>query len=262
MWTILRPDYFCNIIGGPIISSNGHKYNVDFNTSKLTITSTDEAVGTFETKPFMHLRLSGHEPGWSIFENDVADQLRILVTWPGDEQNRWKAFVAGEEYIKNAVTVTPLDADEKAWVKRVYKHEYRFLAQHGLSIHVQDDRVLGWKLAREEMKHRVATEQTLVKVNNASGIRDRSLIPSRSSNHQPASLINCPQILNRQRTSTATVERRTKPQTTRQCRTKPMAKATFLPICASSLVSRYHEGSLSMRIPTTSVQSQHYIIDS
>lgn len=96
---------------------------------------------------------------------DVKGELDILVTWPGQEQSRYKAFLAGQDYEEGSTNdEPPLDALEKAWLSKTYKGEYNFLVQNRLSIHKQDQRAMGRKLVREKMREHAATEKALVKV--------------------------------------------------------------------------------------------------
>lgn len=69
-----RPDYPCNVIGGPILTSNDHEHSVDFKTSKLVIAATGRVVGTFDT-PLMQLRLRGNPE--LDFTEEVTRHLRI-----------------------------------------------------------------------------------------------------------------------------------------------------------------------------------------
>lgn len=188
---LLSPDFpLCNIIGGPILSAQACQYDLDFSALQLKMRITEEPVGLFDTDPIIHLRLKGHAPGSSSFAPDVKGHLDIFVTWPGDEQARYKAFLAGEDYEQGSLEdEPPLDASEKAWLLKTYRGEYRFLVDNRLSIHKQDDRAMGRKLLREKMRENAATEKALVKVRlfsysnrhkltwtGAQAITDRSML--------------------------------------------------------------------------------------
>lgn len=155
----------CNVLGGPIVSNTSHPYEIDFPASKLRKSFTDTVVGTFETEPFMHLRLKNYDSAVSIIDKDFARELRILVAWSPGEQLRYNAFQRGEDYEDGAQFVeAPYDEAEIAWLKKTHKGEYCFLARNGLSIHVEGQRVAGRKLAREQIKKQYASEKTLMAV--------------------------------------------------------------------------------------------------
>ena len=169
-----RPEYPCNVIGGPILTDNEHHYDIDFKQLKLTIAGTSQAVSTFEGR-LMQLRLPGN-PCLKIAD-EVASQLRFLVIWPNEEQYRWKAKLSGEEFVAGShASEPPYDDKEKTWLRMNYTGEYRFLLQKHLSIHNAVDRSLGRKLAREEMRMQVKQGKAKVTVSGSACDSEHALI--------------------------------------------------------------------------------------
>ena len=73
----------------------------------------------------------------------------IHAFWPDSERQRFAASQASRQ--AQATASEPLTLVEKAWVKRHYGNEFKFLRDYGLSIYKDEDREEGRIIVRSLM---------------------------------------------------------------------------------------------------------------
>lgn len=150
------PSCACNIVGEPILEVAPQ---VGFGETSKCIGSLKDANG----KPIAYLTRTqgrlipslkisgppiGPRLGPSRLESDSAYMLS--VTWPDSERARWKAqelraITRQSLWVGNEQRYT---AAEKAWLKKHYGGEFRFLQVHQLHIHNEEDRAEGRAIMR------------------------------------------------------------------------------------------------------------------
>ncbi|KAL7916726.1 hypothetical protein GGI35DRAFT_433915 [Trichoderma velutinum] len=152
---LYTPSSDFNILGQPIFEL----------VPLVTIRSTGKKRGTLvgkdgnpvaffsPTAPLYCLRLSGPPVGPRLaptkFKPGVA--YHLMVSWPGIERARWNA--RGQQGEKETepdqrTGDEPYTTEEKAWLKKHYKGEYKFLMSYGLSIYDEEERAEGRAIMR------------------------------------------------------------------------------------------------------------------
>ncbi|KAK4064124.1 uncharacterized protein Triagg1_9103 [Trichoderma aggressivum f. europaeum] len=106
--------------------------------------------------PLFCLRLSGPPVGPRLAPTNFDPKTAYILTvvWPDSERARWNARdqpVDTETKPRQWAGEQPYTAEEKAWLKKHYQGEYKFLRSHGLSIYDDEDREEGRAIVRAMM---------------------------------------------------------------------------------------------------------------
>lgn len=147
---LYAPSAVCNIFGQP--SSSDYGFQLDFSQNSGTVIDQDgNRAGLIEITKSPHLRLHGRRGGWSSLDADK--KYMINAWWPDTERARWNAYQARQQSVP-AIPYdgdTPYSTEEKAWLKKNYGGEYKFLRSLGLSIYNEEDRTEGRSIVRSWM---------------------------------------------------------------------------------------------------------------
>jgi hypothetical protein len=152
------PRSFCNIIGQPIVDD----YKVTTSSGSLSssgsITNLTDgrSVAYFKamsSASFWEVRLSGPPVGPKVGPSPFSPSGLYVIHafWPNSERQRFAALQASRQ--TQATASGPLTPAEKAWVKRHYGNEFKFLRAYGLSIFKDEDREEGRIILRAMMSN-------------------------------------------------------------------------------------------------------------
>lgn len=142
------PKALCNIIGGPILEN----YNVTTNFGSpdgpgaIVDLHSGQPVAYFkplnEGRRLMDVQLSdppvGPSVGNSAFEPGVSYMIHAF--WPAEERQRFES-------------TRSFTSAERAWVKKHFGNEFKFLQTYGLSIYKDEDREEGRAIVRTLMSN-------------------------------------------------------------------------------------------------------------
>lgn len=142
---LYAPSSVCNIFGLRCSSNYGFDFFQDCGTLK---DKDGNRAGLIEIPRCLVLRLHGQRGGWSSL--DAGKEYYINARWPHTERARWDAHQAGQQSISMNGDA-PYSTDERAWLKKNYGDEYKFLRSLGLSIYKEEDRMYGRSVARSLM---------------------------------------------------------------------------------------------------------------
>lgn len=137
------PNIICNVLGEPILKSHKREKGTSKQKSWLCDKKTGTKAIVLDHPVLPRLRLVG----MTATETSLKKKLCPLkMQWSDKERAKWLA------------TQTPalpeLTPKEKAWMKRHYKTEWKFLVLHGLKIDAPEQRAEG----REILKQLVAED--------------------------------------------------------------------------------------------------------
>ena len=129
-----------------------------------------KTVGYFDpAAPLFQLKLRGPPVGEPTIGRDFVGS--ISFQWPEEEKRKWEVFererrgemmegVEGAEGVDDAEEDTSLEdrangysGEEKAFIKKHFKSEYKFLLTHGLNIYKDEDREEGQAILRALMQN-------------------------------------------------------------------------------------------------------------
>jgi hypothetical protein len=151
------PGSLCNFIGQPLMSTDGYNLTLKFSTkSSGTIKdSQGKNVAYFDPKsPLFAIKvrcpLNGQTLGPHALKKDVLYMLGCR--WDATEKRKWQEFQAGNGLVTSGYNAASYTAEETAFLKKNYGSEFHFLLQHGLKIHVQEDREEGQAILRAVMR--------------------------------------------------------------------------------------------------------------
>ncbi|KAH7114850.1 hypothetical protein EDB81DRAFT_295166 [Dactylonectria macrodidyma] len=151
------PGIICNIIGRPILND----YNVVTRGTSGTITNLSDSRPVAYFKPetegvrLFEVRLSGPPVGPKVGPSpfDPSTTYFIRASWPDSERERFAALQASRSRQSRAAANVPLAPSEKAWLKKHFESEFKFLQVHGLSIYKEEDREEGRTILRAIMSN-------------------------------------------------------------------------------------------------------------
>ena len=147
---LFAPSSFCNIFGQP--SSSDYGFQLDFSQNGGTLIDQDgNRAGLIEISRLPRLRLHGRRGGSSRLDADTEYMINAL--WPDTERARWNAHQAGRQStpVIPSNGDAPYSTEEKAWLKKNFGGEYKFLRSFGLSIYDEEDRTDGRSIVRSMM---------------------------------------------------------------------------------------------------------------
>jgi hypothetical protein len=150
------PDYLCNIIGQPLMFTDGYNATLNFSTkSRGTIKdSQGKSVAYFDPKsPLFAIKVrcppNGPTLGPHALKKDMLYSLGCR--WDTAEKRKWQEFKAINGLSTSGPNAASYTAEETAFLKKNYGSEFHFLIQHGLKIYVQEDREEGRAILRAVM---------------------------------------------------------------------------------------------------------------
>ena len=169
---LYAPTATCNILGGPIMDT----YNVSFGKlGKLLDRENGSCWGLLDTKKLYRLRLRGQRSTQTSL--DVNKSYFIRANWPDRERALWNASKNQQAHFlaKNSSQTSETQAQEsrlpgnlhstghdggepaltqaeKAWLKKHWGNEFKFLRAYGLKIYNDEDRDEGRTILRAMMK--------------------------------------------------------------------------------------------------------------
>jgi hypothetical protein len=146
---LYAPHTICNIFGLPEHSD----YNVELDFSQKCGSLIDidgNRAGLVQFLKLPRLRLHAQR-GTSSLEDGVA--YMINAQWSDTERARWEAHQTQQlsASVSSNKADVPYTTEEKAWLKKHYGGEYKFLRSFGLSIYKEEDRTDGRHIARRMM---------------------------------------------------------------------------------------------------------------
>ncbi|KAF1836335.1 hypothetical protein BDW02DRAFT_521172 [Decorospora gaudefroyi] len=151
------PDSLCNIIGQPLMFTDGYDVTTRFSTkSNGSIKdSQGKNVAYFDPKrPLFTIKVrcppNGPTLGPPALKKDGTYMLGCR--WDAASESKWKEFKSKNGLSTSGQKAAPYTADENAFLKKNYGSEYRFLMQHGLKIHDEEDREEGRAILRAVMR--------------------------------------------------------------------------------------------------------------
>ncbi|KAL7813298.1 hypothetical protein V8C26DRAFT_405474 [Trichoderma gracile] len=154
------PSSVCNVVGMPIFESSIARVSMGLGpNSKGSLQDRDGSpVAYFSPNArLLSLRLSGPPIGPRLapskFDPDAL--YAVSINWPREERARWEAHARqgkADDEKNQWIGDQPYTAEEKAWLKKHYGNEFRFLTLYGLSIYDEDDRAEGRAIARSFMR--------------------------------------------------------------------------------------------------------------
>ncbi|KAH9862849.1 hypothetical protein J1614_010942 [Plenodomus biglobosus] len=151
------PDSRCNIIGQPLMFTDGYEPTICFGTkSRGTIKDSEgKNVAYFDPKrPLCTIKVRCPPNGPTLGPHALKkDELYVLgCLWDAAEKLKWQEFKARNGLITSGQHAAPYTPEETAFLKENYGSEFHFLVQHGLKIHVQEDREEGRAILRAIMR--------------------------------------------------------------------------------------------------------------
>lgn len=151
------PDYLCNIIGQPLMSTDGYNATLGLGTKSCgTIKdSQGKNVAYFDPKsPLFAIKVRCPPNGPTLGPHALKkDVLYVLgCRWDAAEKRKWQEFKARNGIFTSGQNAASYTAEETAFLKKNYGSEFHFLIQHGLRIHVQEDREEGRAILRAVMR--------------------------------------------------------------------------------------------------------------
>ena len=158
------PTYYCNVLGTPILR-DGYKVNTNGAKSNGSLRDAKGRNAAFFAKslPMHTLEMRGPPSGpvlkQSVFKKPGQHGILVLgCLWPEDEMKKWEEFKKGKANpvaedrssyeLDCAHDYTP---EEREFLKKHFKNEYKFLQQYGLSIYKEDHREEGRRILRAFM---------------------------------------------------------------------------------------------------------------
>ena len=164
---VLAPTSIVNIVGSPVMETDG--YSLVFGGGQPgAIKKGRKTIAVFEHIKLYKLLLSGQPRGQTVL--DPNSEYWINATWPNKEWERWKKYKASsrgsdttstkqEEENDIDANTRPYTKKEKKWLKDNFGNEFLFLRQYGYSIHKDDQRAEGRRLARGMIKEEAKNNQ-------------------------------------------------------------------------------------------------------
>lgn len=143
---LLVPKCVCNILGAAI----QNEYAVQYGSGcGLKDKRTGRSMGLLDRAHFMKLWLVGHSRGTSSLDPDTLYWINAM--WSDSERVRWelhKVNISKPMRQSAEPDSPPYVSAEKAWLKRAFGGEFKFLRSYGLSIYRDKDREEGRRIAR------------------------------------------------------------------------------------------------------------------
>lgn len=144
------PTAICNIIGA---SKHDEYDRVETGKSGGFFDENGRRIACFDrSRPLFQIKLSGPPVGPEVGSPALqhGEHYFINVCWSDFEQRRWEAYQDRVASSKAAYT-----QEEKAWLKKHYGGEFRFLLSYGLKIHNEEDREEGKAILRRLMQREI-----------------------------------------------------------------------------------------------------------
>jgi hypothetical protein len=152
------PDFLCNVIGQPLMLTDGCNATLGSSGTKSAGTIKDDQgknVAYFDPKsPLFAIKVrcppNGPTLGPHAFKKDVTYVLGCR--WDDAEKRKWVEFNARNGLLTSGQNTASYTAEETAFLKKTYGSEYHFLMQHGLQIYKEEDREEGRAILRAVMR--------------------------------------------------------------------------------------------------------------
>ncbi|KAL6857290.1 hypothetical protein J3F83DRAFT_751104 [Trichoderma novae-zelandiae] len=153
------PSSASNIVGWPIFQPDAAGYSMCSTISSSGALTDRDGKPVAYSPPggkFFCLRLSGPPIGPRLAPSRLEpDGVYFLsIRWPEEERERWEARgrqAQADTQQRQISTDEPYTAVEKAWLKKHYGGEFKFLLSHQLSIYDEEDRAEGRAIMRSMM---------------------------------------------------------------------------------------------------------------
>ncbi|KAK3686598.1 hypothetical protein LTR37_019659 [Vermiconidia calcicola] len=151
------PSSLCNILGGPIMKDYWVEFGEIGTDGGLEDERTGVTAGLFNHVCLFKLWLAGQARGSSSLDSDTL--YYIIAQWCDEARAVWIYYgnYTQPRQPLNA-DAAPYTAAEKAWLRRAYGGEYKFLLSFGLKIHSEEDREEGRRIARGFIENEAAEE--------------------------------------------------------------------------------------------------------
>jgi hypothetical protein len=145
---LYAPEGLCNIIGQPLIYIDGYNPTLECGPkSRGTIKETHgKNVAYFDpNSPLFAIKVRCPPNGPTLGPYALKkDGLYVLgCQWDAAEKFKWQEYKARNGLPTSAQNAASYTAEETAFLKKNYGSEYQFLLQHGLKVHVDEDREEG-----------------------------------------------------------------------------------------------------------------------
>ncbi|KAJ4364052.1 hypothetical protein N0V83_009507 [Neocucurbitaria cava] len=155
---LYAPDCLCNIIGQPLMFTDGYDATLGGSGTKSRGTIKDSQgknVAYFDPKsPLFAIKVRCPPNGPTLGPHAIKkDMLYVLgCEWDAAEKRKWREFKAANGLFTPGQNSASYTAEETAFLKKNYGSEFHFLTQHGLKIHVEEDREEGRAILRAIMR--------------------------------------------------------------------------------------------------------------
>jgi hypothetical protein len=148
------PSAVCNQVSIWCLVATSEDYGFSLGADGGELTRAGARIGIIDCPKLPKLRLSGQTANQTSLDRDGLCVLSF--TWPDEERARWeqvKADVESADPTGSPREEVPQYTDqEKQWLKTKWRGEFKFLKQHGLKIHDEDDRAEGRQIVRAMMR--------------------------------------------------------------------------------------------------------------
>ncbi|KAK5119174.1 hypothetical protein LTR85_007788 [Meristemomyces frigidus] len=133
------PSVVTNILGGPILEDYGLVFAAG--GGKLTDREKGGSVGLLDAPCLMKLCLKARKKGMTSLDPNGLRQHR----------NDGQTYINPLRNPSKQCSLS-IHREEKKWLKDNYRGEFHFLREHGLSMHMDEDRNEGRRIARSVME--------------------------------------------------------------------------------------------------------------
>ncbi len=172
------PDSICNFIGKPLFREGEYKVLVSSSSkSNGTIKNRQgNNVAYFDPKsPLFAIKIRGKPTGPKLGPHALKrDVIYVLACrWDRAQRRKWEEYKNKivEDFVRKTGLATPAytsastigkyspyTPEEREFLKKNWGGEYKFLLQHGLKIHNEDDRTEGRSILRALMEEDASDE--------------------------------------------------------------------------------------------------------
>ncbi|EFQ91060.1 hypothetical protein CFE70_001445 [Pyrenophora teres f. teres 0-1] len=151
------PDYICNVIGRPLLFTDGYNVTTSFGKKSLgTIKDSQGRNAAFfdPARPLFVIKVRCPPNGPTLGPHALKKDGNYMLgcEWDAIEKLKWEEFKASGGISTSGPNSASYTAEETAFLKKHYGSEFHFLTQHGLKIHAEKDREEGRAILRTLMR--------------------------------------------------------------------------------------------------------------
>ncbi|PPJ52298.1 hypothetical protein CBER1_09258 [Cercospora berteroae] len=170
---LYTPSGTCNIVGNPILQDYNLSNDNPAYRYMLYDKETGAPAGIFDDAHLSRLRLVGLNATESSLRPDGI--YMINAVWSDEERAKWLSRPKGDAQSQNH-SLSSLSDQEKAWLKKHYGNEWKFLASYGLKLTDDEERAEGRAILRGLMEDELAMEVDPEEDDNESGSEENDFL--------------------------------------------------------------------------------------